>query len=382
MDIVFAVDASVVSSFLGASIFVLAIVLGGVMQDYKESEKIPSEIESQFQFLLTHLQYMMADTEAKALPYRPAENPAHRCAIVLHQLLEVVALYLDQAETPVEGKLRTMDYDTALALFRRLDARFQAELARTDPKYFFPPVIAAMSLIRARLSRIHVIRETSFILLGYSLFDTLVAFILCLLVTTKYNAQSGLLVSGFFSYLFFYMGLLVRSLDDPFDYPKNTNTNFTMLRTGEPAAQVVCEVPCDVLFVNFAQQLLPFLPAEYLKSYAALPKGEGSDVAASLAAVEGASAAAALKARTAAEAEKAAAAAVAAATAAASHPLQHPQQLHHQPFVSQRGLTGEAQKAPAMAWAQQGGGAGGGAGQVTVRPTSRFPPGEIGDPLL
>ena len=104
----FAVDASVVSSFLGASIFVLAIVLGGVMQDYKESEKIPSEIESQFQFLLTHLQYMMADTEAKALPYRPAENPAHRCAIVLHQLLEVVALYLDQAETPVEGKLATV----------------------------------------------------------------------------------------------------------------------------------------------------------------------------------------------------------------------------------------------------------------------------------
>ena len=374
-----------VSSFLGASIFVLAIVLGGVMSDYKESEKIPSEMESQFQFLLTHLQYMMVDTEAKALPYRPAENPAHRCAIVLHQLLEVIALFLDQAETPVEGELRLMDYDTALALFRRLDARFQAELTRTDARYFFPLITSATSLVRARLSRISVIRDTSFILLGYSLFDTLMAFTLCLLVTAEYNAQGGLLASGFFAYLFFYLGLLVRSLDNPFAYPPGTNLR--MLRTGKPAAQAVCEVPCDILLVNFAQQLLPFLPAEYLKGYAALPEGEGSDVAASLAAVEGASAAAALKARTAAEADRAAAAAAAAAAAPYPplHP-QHPQLQHHQPLLSQRGLAGEAQKAPAIAWAQPSAffpAQGGGAGQVAVRPpTSRFPPSDFGDPLL
>ena len=34
VEISFKVESSVVNSFLGASIFVLAIVLGGVMQDY------------------------------------------------------------------------------------------------------------------------------------------------------------------------------------------------------------------------------------------------------------------------------------------------------------------------------------------------------------
>lgn len=302
-----------VSSFLGASIFVIAICLSGVMGDFKECEKIPAELETCFQFLLTHLQYAVADSESKATPYRPMDNPAHNATSILHMMLTLIAQFLDKAEVLADGKKREMDYDTAINIFRRLDARFQAELMRYEARYLFPPVVVNMSTIRAKLSRIHVLRETSFILAGYSLFDVIVAFAFLMLVTTQYKGYSGIIVCGFFTFLFLYMSNLIRALDDPFNYKKGAIQG--LLRTGEPILQDWCEVDFSVLFSNFASQLQPFLPPEYVKKLSSYDKDDpGVDISAMVGAIESkdleaASAKKAAEAKRAAEAQEKAAAA-------------------------------------------------------------------------
>ena len=77
------------------------------------------------------------------------------------------------------------------------------------------------NLIRSRMGRAHVIAETDFLLPFYSLFDALVSLVHILLWATSFSSLIvGVTNASVFSFLFVYLGLLVRDLDDPFGYPK------------------------------------------------------------------------------------------------------------------------------------------------------------------
>ena len=78
--------------------------------------------------------------------------------------------------------------------------------------------------LRAKMSRINIIRETSFLPVAYMLADGLVSLVLALLITTK-NAspETGYVNAAVFSCLFLYLTLLIRDIDDPFGYAKAHN---------------------------------------------------------------------------------------------------------------------------------------------------------------
>jgi hypothetical protein len=192
------VDASVLNGFVAASIFVLAILLNGIMADYKESERIPGEIEAAFQALLAHVL-----VSARAKKFEPL--PELRA---LRSMLRTVARCVDKSAPYAQCVRELMAADVDL-------------IAALDSHGVMAPHYTGFTnIIRSRLGRAHVISDTTFLLPFYSLFDTLVTIVHILLVITNFTSHyAGVTNACVFSFLFVYLGVLVRDLDDPFGYP-------------------------------------------------------------------------------------------------------------------------------------------------------------------
>ena len=194
----FTVDAAVLNAFISASIFVLAILVNGVVADFKESEKIPAEIESAFQALLAHV--MLSAKMKKFDPSRELN--------ALRAMLLAIARSIDKT-APYDACAREL-LAADVALLEALEDHKSA--ANSTPNF--------TNTIRSRVSRIFVISDTSFLLPAYALFDTLVAIVhVLLIVAVSSTYPAGIITAAVFSFLFVYLGFLVRDLDDPFGYP-------------------------------------------------------------------------------------------------------------------------------------------------------------------
>lgn len=197
------IELSVLTMFIAASVFVLSILMGGVMADFKDAERIPADISSSFDAMLSQVLAF----------YQKREKPASRAATLAS--LRALAAWLLATARLVDG---SGDYAAAAA------ARHEAEtalLAETISSGAWNTSFAGWALaVGGRLSRMRVIEATSFYLPAYTLYDslTLVVFIL-LLITRHSSAEMAFLVTAVFSLLFFYLACLVRALDSPFVYP-------------------------------------------------------------------------------------------------------------------------------------------------------------------
>ena len=194
-------DPSVLFTFISAAIFVVALLLNGTMADYKESEKLPAEIESLFTSL-----HAQARHGSRLKSFDPL--PSLRA---IHRMLHALARFLDA----------TLDYSAALEEFSQGEDALMFEL---DSKGIVGTTATHLFNLRAKISRINVIRDTSFLPVAYMLADGLVALVIALLITTK-NAspETGYVIAAVFSCLFLYLSLLIRDIDDPLEYHDRLN---------------------------------------------------------------------------------------------------------------------------------------------------------------
>ena len=162
------------------------------MSDFKESEKLPNDIETMLQLLLTHIVSASVYKRFDALPSLQA----------LQVLLVNIAKQVDGTEKA----------GAASILLRRSEVTFIVALEESG--IFTPPLVWPQMLnLRQRLQRLHVIRDTSFVLPIYTLFDTLTLLVFILLLGTQFaTAIAGYLTTGVFTFLYVYMALLVRDL--------------------------------------------------------------------------------------------------------------------------------------------------------------------------
>ena len=111
------------------------------------------------------------------------------------------------------------------------------------------------------MSRINVIRETSFLPAAYMLADGLVALVLALLITSKNaSAETGYVNAAVFSCLFLYLSLLIRDIDDPLNYEEKQNER--TLEAGRPfqptlsgAYATASSIDFSTVFVSFGARL-------------------------------------------------------------------------------------------------------------------------------
>ncbi|MEK9156748.1 MAG: hypothetical protein AAB448_01260 [Patescibacteria group bacterium] len=190
------------STLVAANVFLLGFLISGVLPDYKEAEKLPAEIAASLDAILDECRALYADKKVPA---------AKACIVHTGELAAML-------DTWFHEKLRTRKIMAALSeyaeLFVALEPHTQANfLARLKQE---------VSSIRRMVLRVRNIREIHFTGTAYAvaeLFTILV--IISVLVVDAGSVLESLFITGLIAYVLSYMLLLIRDLDNPFDYTHN-----------------------------------------------------------------------------------------------------------------------------------------------------------------
>ncbi len=185
------------TSIIAGGIFIVSILLAGTLADYKESEKLPSEI-------------------AAALESIYAEG----CYIrELHETFDLAELAstLQAVITSIRNDLATPGSRIALEAVSHLSDSF-LELERLGvPPNYIVRLKQEQSTLRKNLLRLYHIQRIKFVPSAHNLLSTMVLLIIALLIFTKVEPlHDSLILVAFVSYLFIYLLKLLGTIDTPF----------------------------------------------------------------------------------------------------------------------------------------------------------------------
>lgn len=192
------VDFSDVSAVLTAGAFLVGFMLAGTMADYKESEKLPSELVTTLETIDDLITVSSFKKEFEALE-------AHRAL-------------LDLGDRILGWFARRTPVDAVYAAIDAMNPHFQA-MDKAGATAHANRSIVFMNTVRRTIGRIDVISRTGFLSTGYAILEVMVATIVMLLLASRFKtlvAEYTLISSITLIYL--YMLRLIRDVDDPFEY--------------------------------------------------------------------------------------------------------------------------------------------------------------------
>ena len=192
-----AVTLQLVSALIGGVIFTLAIILSGVFADFKESERLVSELSSSLRRL--HAESAMVAS-------------GERLAAMRAELSALATVFTEDLR---EGKhIRT---GAVLQRTDRLDA-YLLECARTGAASSqLRTAQVSLTTITRVMDRLEVIVETMFMRAGYAFAGTAVFLAIGVLTLAEFEPLvQGLALHGIASFLLLGLLMLIYDLDNPF----------------------------------------------------------------------------------------------------------------------------------------------------------------------
>lgn len=188
------------STLVAADVFLLGFLLSGAMPDYKEAEKIPGEMAAALDSIVE---------ECETLRSRDASRPAAvRC---LEHTRAVIASIVGWFH-------HTQRTGSVISALRAYNAMF-AEIEPHTQANFLVRLKQEVASVRRMVVRMRNIREASVVAPAYAvseLFTAIVVF--SLLFVDMGTLFESILITSAISYLLVYMILLIRDLDNPFQY--------------------------------------------------------------------------------------------------------------------------------------------------------------------
>lgn len=196
------VQFSEIGLVITGGIFLIGFMLAGTLADYKESEKIPSEIAIAIESI--------EDTVVLAHGFKgDFDLPAQKRQ--LNEVTEAILNYYAHRETE-DIVYRKIEEITSIAL--------QVEQTKIGSTSSW--VKREQTNLRRLFSRTTVIKRTSFIATGYAFLEVLTIVVIGLLLITRFeNFITGIILVAFFTQIFIYMVRLIKDIDHPFEYPVN-----------------------------------------------------------------------------------------------------------------------------------------------------------------
>lgn len=182
-----------------ANIFLLGFLIAGVLTDYKESEKLPGELAASIESIVDECLIINKNRKAK---------PAQDC---LEYVLDLTGSIKDwffkkERTRSLMNKIDGLN-DFFLAFESLTQANFIARLKQEQ------------SAIRRMLIRIHTIRETSFVSGGYAIAEAITVLLIIGLLFVRIDPfYEALFFVSAIAFLQTYMIVLIKDLDNPFDY--------------------------------------------------------------------------------------------------------------------------------------------------------------------
>ncbi len=191
------------TSLIAGTIFLIGFLINGVLSDYKESEKIPSELSASIKTLFddTYTVYKIKNSE-KGL-----------------QFIEFQKSFVSSLMDWFYKKERTKSILSKISMMNDYFIEFDKEGVQAN---YIIKMKNEQNSIRKMILRIDTIRDTSFVGSAYAIVESMAFVIGMGLLFTK--------IEPFYTSLFFtllvvfmitYMILLIKDLDNPFDYSAN-----------------------------------------------------------------------------------------------------------------------------------------------------------------
>lgn len=210
------------SGIIAGNVFLMGFLLSGVLSDYKEAERIPGEMANALATLYEECAHI-----AKARNNEAARQCVHACA----DLVEQTGRWFHR-------QLRTREL---LDLTRRCNTLL-SDLEPAVPANHVVRLKSELTGLRRLIVRTDTIRDTSFISSGY-LIASSVTGLLCLgLILSRIEPfTESLFFVGVISFLMIFLLLLIRDLDDPFAFDKNSSAENVSLYPVERLRQQIIE---------------------------------------------------------------------------------------------------------------------------------------------
>jgi hypothetical protein len=192
------VDFSDVTAVLTAGAFLVGFMLAGTIADYKESERLPSELVTTLETIddLITVSSFKEGFDARA---------AHRGLVELGERL------LDWFARRVTIDALYSTIDAMNPHFRAMDQAGATAHANRS--------IVFMNTVRRTIGRIDVISRTGFLATGYAILEVMIVTILLLLLASRFKTPvAEYTLVPCITLIYVYMLRLIRDVDDPFEY--------------------------------------------------------------------------------------------------------------------------------------------------------------------
>jgi hypothetical protein len=214
------------SGLVAGNIFLIGFLLAGTLTDYKESERIPGELAARAETIADECEILYRDTGAD----------------VARQCLAQVGTFAGSLHRWLRGTSTVGDPLDAIEGF---NAHFLAFQPLTQPN-FIVRLKQEQALLRLLVFRVNTIKETSFVGAGYVIAWIASLLLAIALITADFAALwAELFLVCAITFLVAYLVLLIRDLDDPFDYDEG----------GKRGSAEVSLAPLDRLERRMAEEL-------------------------------------------------------------------------------------------------------------------------------
>jgi hypothetical protein len=199
------VKYSEISLVVTGGIFLIGFMLAGTMADYKESERLPSELACAIETI--------EDTLHLAHNYKGGFDLAVQKA-KLHTVSNCILKWF-RKECTTEDAFEHIQGITEIALV----------LEKAGVGAIASRVSGEQHNLRKVFSRVNVIRNTNFLATGYAFLEVLTVVIIGLLLVSQFeNLLISMIIVSFVTQIFIYMIRLIKDIDQPFEYSANGTT--------------------------------------------------------------------------------------------------------------------------------------------------------------
>lgn len=193
---------SLASSIISGAIFVVGFLLAGVFSDYKEVDKLPSEIRSILESILS---------EADTLLRKDESFRIHN-----EKMKQIVIKFIQEFEDGLSHAYDHSHLEHTLEEIKKFDLIFDEMESRGVPPNYMTRIKTEQSNLKKILLRVYHIQKTKFVPSIVFLVDSIVILVILFLLFSKTDLFIGYLELGLISYILLYIRRLIIVLEKPF----------------------------------------------------------------------------------------------------------------------------------------------------------------------
>jgi predicted membrane chloride channel (bestrophin family) len=214
---------AIFSALIGANVFLIGFLISGVMADYKESEKIPGEIEAILLSIVDEINF----TGLKMSDKKFIKDRLDK----IYDLSVLIKSWFHK-----DRKTREL-----MTQIEKLTDEFVLLEQHTAPNYI-ARLKQEQNSLRKIIIRVHTIRETDFIFSGYFIANTTTLLLLTGMIFLKIEPfYESLFFVGIVAYLLLFLLRLIKDLDNPFGYYEKESFNDVSIHPIEDAIAKIQE---------------------------------------------------------------------------------------------------------------------------------------------